>query len=67
MCRTQAEKIAMEVVQRKKDKGYRGQSNGRPSRRRLHPEWIKGVKGYFVCGKKHRETTRHTAKKPQLL
>lgn len=28
-------------------------------RRRLSPEWMEGVKGGFVCGEDHRESSRH--------
>lgn len=31
----------------------------RPIRKLLSSEWIRGVKGYFVCAKDHRENNRH--------
>ena len=34
--------------------------NYQPRGRRLCPDWMKGVKGCFVCGQDHRANTRHS-------
>lgn len=46
-------------------KPWKAKRNGRPyrsrhPRKRLSPDWIRGVKGCFVCGQDHRASTRHS-------
>ena len=42
------------------DTGNRGNENNWNNGRRINSDWIKGVKGCFVCGQDHRANTRHS-------